>query len=272
MVHTHGQTKFHGPTQPGTFQTGRAEIIKFWSAHHIEETGVISTRQNLVDDGLLATTDLTANAIVIAGVTYAIDANYDSALAAQHNFLNVVAHFAQVANVVSLNITDGLATGTSPTADFANVFLGVGADTFGTELIETNGLIWSCAVVLEQKGILHNSGGTAAFVKGEPSIGATGGNFGSTVADVEEFLNEVILYQTGLLAIGGDLENMADADTTGAFLDGVNITNGVAGAFGGAIGDQVSGITNFIGVLGDRQGTSQTLVVDPTFVAQDLQS
>ena len=54
MVHSHGQVKFHGPTQPGTFQTGKAEVITFWSAHHIEETGVVSTRQELVDDGIMA--------------------------------------------------------------------------------------------------------------------------------------------------------------------------------------------------------------------------
>lgn len=267
MAHTHGQTKFHGPTQPGSFQTGKAEIIKFWTVHHIAETGVIARRQELVDDGILANVSVAVNNITIGGVVYALDANYDSALAAQHNFNNLIAHFGTLANVVSIK-TSGLATGTSPTVDFQNVFLGVGADTFGTEVLQALAIVWQVEVVLEQKGTLHNAGGQPGFVKGDPSIGVTGDNFGSSVADVENFLDGVILFATGALAIGGDLESMVDVDTTGAFADGTNIATGVAGAFAGATGDQVTMISNQIGTA----GTSQSVVVDPTFVAQDLQS
>lgn len=269
MVHSHGQVKFHGPTQPGTFQTGKAEIIKFWTVHHIEETGVIATRQELVDDGIMANVSVAVNNINIGGVDYVLDANYDSALSAQHNFNNVAAHFGTIANVVSLKITPGLATGTSATVDFQNVFLGVGADTFGTQVLEANALVWSVEVVLEQKGVLHNSAGTPGFVRGDPSIGATGDNFGSSVLDVENFLEGMVLYATGLLAIGGDNENMVDADTTRAFVDGFNIATGVSGAFAaGDEGAQVVAVTN----IHASAGTSQTIVVDPTFVAQDLQS
>ena len=269
MVHSHGQVKFHGPTQPGTFQTGKAEVIKFWSAHHIEETGVLATRQELVDDGILANVSVAVNNIRIGGVDYALDANYDSALAAQHNFNNIAAAFGTVANVVSLKITPGLATGTSLTVDFQNVFLGVGADTFGTQVLEATALAWSVEVVLEQKGVLHNSAGTGGFVRGETSVGATADNFGSSVADVENFLEGTILYATGLLAIGGDNESMVDADTTGAFVDGFNITTGLATAFAaGVIGDQVAIIT----AQNAAHGTSQTIIAEPNYVAQDLQS
>lgn len=270
MVHTHGQVKFHGPTQPGTFQTGKAEVITFWSAHHFEETGVLSTRDELVDDGILATNDLTANSIVIAGVTYALDDNYDSALAAQHNFMNLTNHFASVATVVSVRVGPGVASTTDIFVDFANLFLGVGTDTFGDDLVDATGLAWYVEIVLEQKGTLFNSAGTTGFVKGEPSIGATGDNFGSSVADVEEFLNGLVLYSTGVLAIGGDNETMVFADLAGTkFTDGFNIADGTATAFSaGNVGDQVFAITN----ADADEVTSATIVVNPMFTAQDLQS
>lgn len=269
MAHTHGQVKFHGPTQPGTFQTGKAEIIKFWSAHHFEETGVLATRDELVDDGLLPTNDLTANSIEIGGTTYSVDANYDSAFVAQHNFNALIKHFATIANVVSINITSALASGTSLASDFANVYLGVGADTFGSEVVFSNGLAWSVAIVLEQKGILHNSAGSGNFVRGMPSIGSTAGNFGTTVADVEAFLEGLVLHATGALAIGGDLENMDDVENQPTFT-GINIVTGTNEAWqgSGSVGAYVTMITNGNG----DAGTSQSVLVDPTFVASDLQS
>lgn len=260
--------KFNGFNQDGSFQTGTGEIVRVYSAHQIGATGVLATRAELVADGLLPTTDLTANSITINGVTYALDANYDAALVAQRNLDNMIAAFAVYANPVQVNVTAGLATGTSLTVDFANVFLGgTAANTMGTELIQANGLGWTLDLAFEQKGMFADTPGTGTFVKGDPSLGASADNWGSSAGDIEAILEGVTVYAGGAIAILGDLETAVDIDTTAAFADGVNLATGVAGAFAGATGDQMSVVT----AGNAATATSQSVVVEVD-VAPNIQS
>ena len=272
MVNTYGQTQFHGHVRDGAFQTGKHEVIRVYTAHETRQTGVIARRQDLVDDGLLATTDLTANSIEIQDVTYAVDARYDEALVAQKNFDNLVAAFSQFAAPVSVFVWDGRATTiTNLTVEFASTFLGLtAANTFGTELIQANGIGWEVDFVFEQKGVFQNIPGTAGFVRGEPSISDAADNFGSDPFAIEALLDGTLMYAGAAIgaAIPGDLESMVDADTSALFVDGVNFVTGVDGAFAGATGDQVS----IVAAGNAVDGTSQTVVIEVVGVAPDTQS
>jgi hypothetical protein len=244
----------------GAFQTGKGEVVHIWSAHHVEATGVTLRRSELVADGLLPSATLSGtNSITIKGVTYTADAAYDQALLAQVNLDNLVAAFARFGNPVYVNVSAGIATTASPTADTAGVLVG-GADLLGTELVEANGLVWEVELAFEQKGLFVTG------AKGDVTIG-TGDHYGSSVADVHAVLEGTVMYVTGLLANGGDLENMVDADAAAAFVDGTNYVTEVAGAFAGAQGDEVS----VVSAGNAAQATSQTVVVEVQ-VAPNLQS
>ena len=278
MVNTHGQTKFHGHNRDGAFQTGKHEVIRVYSAHETRQTGVISRRQELVDAGLIATTDLTLNAIEIQGVTYAVDARYDEALVAQRNLDNLIAAFSQFAAPVSVFVWDGRATTLTIGAtqnlnvEFESLFTGLtAANTFGTQMLEVGGIAWEIDFVFEQKGIFQNITGTAGFVRGEPSISASADNFGSDPAAVEALLDGTLQYLGAAIAaaIPGDQESMVDADTTAAFVDGVNLVTGLDDTFSGIVtGEQVS----IVSATNAAAGTSQTVVVEVVGVAPDTQS
>ena len=277
MAHTHGQTKFHGHNRDGAFQTGRHEVIRVYTAHETRQTGVLARRDELVDDGILATNDLTANAIVIQDVTYAVDARYDEALVAQRNLDNLIAAFSQFATPVSVFAWDGRPTtlvigaASNLNVEFVSEFLGLtAANTFGTEMLEAGGIAWEVDFVFEQKGVFQNIPGTAGFVRGEPSISDSADNFGSDPAAVEALLDGTAMYVGAAIGatIPGDLESMTDADTSALFVDGINFVTGVAGAFADTTGDEVS----IVAAGNAVDGTSQTVVIEVVGVAPDTQS
>ncbi len=269
MAHTHGLTRFHGWNRPGTMQTGKAEHIRIYSAHHMESNGVIATRQELVDDGFMVDVSVAVNTIRINGVDYSVDVTYDQAYIAQTNFDNLMTRIQEVVNIVSVDIQPGRAeTVTSLATEFATLFLGgTAANTFGSELLQDGGIAWQIDIVVEQKGTFRNSAQSTGFVKGATTTPATGNNGGSSSADVGAHLDGMVLYATQSDTAGGDLRIMDDADTTGAFVDGTNILTGVAGAYGGAFGDQVTVISEATATF----ATSQTVVIE-VFASPNTQS
>ncbi len=278
MSHTYGQTKFHGHNQEGSFQSGRHTLVKIWTCHEVDATGVISSRQELVDDGIIAVVNVATNNITIQDVVYATNAAYDQAYAAQTNLDNLIAAFSVFAQPVSVRVTDGIVqSGASNTTPRLGTFtqLVAGADLLGSDMTQAAGLVWVVEFIFEQKGILTNAAGSAGFVRGEPSIGATGDNFGDANAAYHLLLQGTVQYVTGDLAQGGDSENMDDADTgveTGAgFADTGQLSVGLISlaedAYAGAVGNQVFMVSN----TDSDEDTSQTFLVEE-FNMPDLQS
>ena len=269
-------TKFHCNNKYGSFQTGKGEHVHLWLAHEVDQTGVVSSRQELVDAGFIATTDLTANAIEINGVNYAVDIVYDQAYIAQTNLDNLIERFSQFAAPVDIFVSDGIvqagASNNTPTLGTVNTNIG-GVDLLGTELAEAAGLVWKVELIFEQKGAFVRVPNLdqATFVRGEPSIAVTADNFGSSVQDIHDLLEGTVMYLGGLRAAGGDSENVVDMDTSALFFDGTdtgtNLITLVTGAFAGGLGDEAYIVTN----NDPDEATSQSVVVE-VIVKGDLQS
>lgn len=240
---------FNAFNKEGWFQTGKGEVVTVWSAHHVDATGVNLTRAELVSEGYLQSSTLSAsNSIEINGVTYTTNAAYDDALYAQQNLDNMVAALAVYANPAAVWVeggTTGIATASTPTADFATDFLGA-SDNFGSELTESTGPVWKVQMFFEQKGVFVDR---TTFTKGEPTIGDAADNYGSDQADVHALLEGVAVTATSV-----DVANMVDVATSS--------TNTFAAA-----GDEGTVVSAGNG----DAATSQSVVVDVA-VAPNLQS
>lgn len=274
MGHTYGQTKFHGHNQDGSFQTGRHQVVKIWTTHEVDQTGVISSRQDLFDDGIIDELDPAVTNITINEVTYTTIALYDQAYAAQTNLDNVIARFSQFSAPVSVNVSDGLVqtgAGTDNPLTGTQTVLVAGADLLGSDMTDTAGLVWEIDFVIEQKGAFTNIPGSAGFVRGEPSIATAADNFGDASGAFHDLLQGTVQYVTANSAAGGDSDNMDDADTgvNGAtnWADAVGLISLTSDVYAGAVGNQVFMVSNIDG----DQDTSQTFLVE-VFVAPDLQS
>ncbi len=246
-------TKIYGHNHDGSFQSGKGEHVRLWTVHEIRATGVLATRADLLADGLVTSATLSAtNSITFQGVEYTVDATYDDALWSQMNLSSIMAAFEPFGNIVDVSVTAAVNTGTSPTSDFASVFL-AGADNFGTE-ISVDGDVWQLDIRFEQKGLFHNAGGETGFVKGEPSIGLAVDNYGSSIADIHVLLEELDLITTTDDNV--NVDNTVDTNTTGRPDNAPN-----------AIGDPVQ----MVSAGSADEATSQSVVIE-TFTAPDLQS
>lgn len=221
--------KFHGFNQDGWFQSGKGEVITLWTVHDIEATGVIATRAELVQDGILKNETLSAaNSITINDVTYEADATYDDAYYQQTNVDTFVDAFNALANPVYVKVHAGIDTATDPNVDFTTEFLG-GTTTFGTDLVAANNSgtapVYRIDLFFEQKGMFTTGD------KGDVTVGA-GDNFGDSVAAVEAILD-------GLNAKATSNTNTAvDVDITGgAVAVGDDVPMGIAAATRSYIGD-----------------------------------
>lgn len=211
--------RVNGNVKPGAAQTGKGERVTLWLAHHVAATGVNATRAELLAEKILPSATLSgSNTITINGVTYSADAAYDAAYYAQKNLTTLVNAFASKAVVVNVKVSSAIATTTSPTADTATALIS-GADKFGTEVVESNGLVWKVVLDFEQKG---NFIRPTAHPQGGLTLGPT------TVADIHTFLEGMKLNATVVKASGGDRENMDDVFTTAAapagYASGTNFT------------------------------------------------
>ena len=269
-------TKFHGHNQDGAFQTGKGEVVHLWLAHELDQTGVISSRQELADASLLSgPTPLTlsaANNININGVNYTTNVAYDQAYIAQTNLDALIERFSQFAAPVDIFVSDGIVQSgtdnTTPAFGTVTTMIG-GVDQLGTLLAQAAGLVWKVELTFEQKGAFVRVPNLdqATFVRGEPSIAVTADNFGSSAQDIHDLLEGTVMYLGGLLAVGGDSENMVDIDSAVAYEDAANFITGVTQAFGTAIGDQGYIVTN----NDAQEATGQSVVVEVR-VKGDLQS
>ena len=240
---------FNAFNKEGWFQTGKGEVVTVWSAHHVDATGVKLTRDELVSDGYVTSSTLSAlNSIEVNGVTYTADAVYDDALWAQQNLDNMLAALALHANPAAVWVeggTTGVATAATPAGDFATDFLG-NNDNFGSQVVEANGPVWKVEMFFEQKGVFVDR---TTFTKGEPTLGAAADNFGSDQADVHALLEGVAITATSV-----DLANMVDVSTSSS--------NAITAA----------GDTGTVVSAGNANAaTSQSVVVDVA-VAPNLQS
>lgn len=268
-------TKFHGHNRDGAFQTGKGEVVHLWLAHEVDQTGVISSRQELVDAGIIAVVNVATNNISIRGVTYTTNALYDQAYIAQRNLDNLLDAFNVFAAPVYIDVSDGIIqTGTAnltPATGTVSTLIG-GTDQLGSSLNESAGLVWKVELTFEQKGAFVKVPGLdqGTFVRGAPSVALTANKFGSSTQDIHDLLEGTVMYFGGLLSAGGDEENITDSDGVVAFEAGVNLITGIAGtntAFNNTIGDEVYIVTN----RDAQQATGQTVVV-AVQVSGDLQS
>ena len=250
-------TKFHGHNRDGSFQTGKGEHVRLWTIHEIRHTGVISTRQELVDAGYLGlgptpVTLSAANPITIQGTEYITNLAYDDALFSQTNLDAFIQRFDELGTIVDVVVTAAVNTATNPNVDFTNPFLG-GADTFGSQITD-DGDIWQLDVRFEQKGMFTNVPGSAGFVRGEPSIALAADNFGSSVADIHELLEDLALTTTTDDAT--NVDNTTETNTEGR----------------PDAGPQVSGsLTTGVSAAQADEATGQSIVLEVN-VGLDLQS
>lgn len=246
-------TKIYGHNKDGSFQSGIGEHIRLWTIHEIRATGVLATRADLLADGLVTSATLAANnSIEFQGVTYTADLAYDDALYSQRNLDAIMAAFAPFGNIVDVSVTAAVNTTANPTTDFASVFL-AGSDNFGSQ-ISIDGDVWQLDVRFEQKGMFHNSATNAGFTKGEPSLGVSADNYGSSIADIHAVL--ALTVMTGTTADNVNVDNTLDTNTEGR-PDANPVVSGSS--------------VQMVSASSVDQATTQSVVLE-VFAAPDLQS
>lgn len=189
--------KVNGHNRDGAFQTGKHEVIVATTLHHLEATGVIATRAQLVSDGILSNATLSSsNNIVIQGVSYETDAAYDSAFWAQRNLDRVINRFAEYANLVSVDVDQTAADlGAAPGATLADPFR-ASSEAIGTAFnAVTDNPAWKLSVVVEQKGVFNGVPVTST-TKGQPTLGASADNYGTSVTSLASLFDGLVLTRT----------------------------------------------------------------------------